>query len=145
DRDHDGVPSIAAGGNDCDDGNPAVHGNFFALKDQPLTVGGQPVLWSPGEAALGDSGELLLNRGGNVDKLRSATPEPTLTPVASGANPGSIAADRDYVAFGIGNQVIIKRDTGTGWIDAGTIDADAPVGALAYSSPFLGVDYAVFQ
>ncbi|MGH9885377.1 MAG: putative metal-binding motif-containing protein, partial [bacterium] len=148
DADHDGVAGIAAGGNDCDDGNAAVHGDFFVVRDRPITVGGQAVLWKPGEAAFSYNGlgwELYLNRGGQVDQIALQAREQRLTPVSSGANPGSLAAEWGYVAFGRGNQVIIKQTTASGWIDHGVIDADAPVGALTYVAPFEGVEYAAYQ
>lgn len=149
DADHDGVPSIAAGGNDCNDADPTVHGDFYVVKDRPITIGGQPVLWKPGEAAipayLGTNWQLYLNRGGQVDLVSAATPEPRLSHVASGANPGSIAADLDYVAFGRGNQVVIEQANGTSWSVHSMIDTDAPVGALAYVAPYLGAEYAAYQ
>ncbi|HSR95845.1 MAG TPA: MopE-related protein [Kofleriaceae bacterium] len=149
DADHDGVAAIAAGGNDCDDSNPAVHGDFYVVRDYPISVGGQPVLWKPGEAVFpahrASPGELYLNRGGQVEQLLARGQESTLTRVSSDANPGSIAADGSYVAFGRGNQAIIKQATATGWVDQGMIDADAPVGALIYLAPFQGVEYAAYQ
>jgi hypothetical protein len=89
--------------------------------------------------------ELYLNRGGQVDQIALQARDLRLTSVSSGANAGSLAADGGYVAFGRGNQVIIKQGTESGWIDHGVIDADAPVGALTYVAPFDGAEYAAYQ
>jgi len=55
----------------------------------------------------------------------------TVQQVATGANPASIAAKNGLVAFGRGNQVVILQQSGTTWLDRGTIAAEAPVGRLA--------------
>ena len=49
------------------------------------------------------------------------------------------------IAFGRGQQVVIKQAQGGSWVDHGVINADATVGRLAYVSPYLGAEYAVFQ
>jgi len=149
DADHDGVASVASGGADCDDADPTIHGNFLVLARRQLTIADIPQQWNPGEAALSDGAfgwQLTLNRRGVVEQV-SQGPNNTLavSPIASDANPGSIAAAQDYVAYGRGNQVVIVQWTGSAWVRHTVIDADAPVGRIAFVPPYMGAEYAVFQ
>jgi Putative metal-binding motif len=137
DLDHDGVASVASGGTDCDDSNPAIHGGVVAYYDEPLVVGGQPLTWSPGEAVFSSdfgSSEMFLVRAGVVEHLLRGAAGAALEQVAPGANPSSIGAADDVVAFGHGSQVILlTRGAGHQWVSHGSIDADGPVGRLAYA------------
>jgi hypothetical protein len=149
DADHDGVASVASGGADCDDTDPTVHGTFFVMGHADLVVAGLPVRWNPGDAALGlVRNSLVVMRGGSVDEIRPGflpgSPA-TLTHVADGANPGSIATHFDELAFGRGNQIFILQVSGQTWAQQTVIDADAPIGKLAFEAPYLGAQYAVFQ
>jgi len=149
DADHDGVASLASGGADCDDNDPTIHGSHFVFDHRDLTVGGQPLSWNPGEAAVAypDAyAQLFLNRGGLIDAVfAAANGAATLIRLASDANPASIATYNNYVAYGRGNQVAILEPSVTSWVGRSTIDADSPVGRLAYLGPYLGEEYIVFQ
>jgi len=148
DFDGDGVPSLSDGGADCDDTDPQTHGAFFALEHRALTVAGAPQTWSPGEAALARGGpfwELYLNRAGVIQRARPQGEDIELTQIADSANPGSIAAEGDYVAYGRGQQVEILQRTSAGY-SVRAIDAGGFVGKIGLSTTFNPAGlYVVFQ
>lgn len=151
DADHDGVPSFASGGADCNDAVPAIHGDFLVLAHRELVVDGKPLTWNPGEADIvgdGSAWELVLNKDGIVKSVRPGAPgELEIETIATGANPGSVFAvlpGSTFVAFGRGNQVVIMRRAGS-WVDYSVIQADAPVGGVAFTPRYLGAEYAAFQ
>jgi hypothetical protein len=135
DSDGDGVASVTDGGDDCDDTDPAIHGQHLALVERRLMRAGLPLQWGRGEALVSDFGaswRLLLNRAGTVESIGpSSGDEVEVEEVAAGANPGSVGGGSGLVAFGRGNDVILLARPGTSWLPRGRIEGDAPVGKLA--------------
>lgn len=107
DFDGDGVLSIADGGDDCDDADPLVHGGLARYAQQRLSRDGAAITWEPGEAVTYFS-SLILNRAGVIEKIEPRLgADSRVTPLATGANPRSLAIANQVVAFGRGNDVVL--------------------------------------
>lgn len=151
DSDGDGVPSIADGGTDCDDTNPAVHGNYYHYDRIPLTSGGLPVTWSPGEAVVAQSfadWAVYIDRGGVIQQYEVSTFSggTAVRQVATGANPQSVAASYGLVAFGRGSDVVImeERLSDGAWTESGVLHAGGQVGRLHIGAES-GLIYVFYQ
>jgi hypothetical protein len=145
DFDRDGVASFSDGGDDCDDTNATIHGNFMVFEQQQLRSGGTLLAWDRGEAALLAPFTLALNRAGVVESAWLGASEAALEQVATGANAASIGVAPGFVAFGRGDDVVVMRRDGAAWVPYAVIAAGARVGTLALAAESSGALRAVFQ
>jgi Putative metal-binding motif len=145
DFDRDGVASFSDGGDDCDDTDASIHGNFLAFEQRLLRSGGTLLSWDRGEAALLAPATLALNRAGVVESAWLGASDATLEQVATGANAESIGVAPGFVAFGRGDDVVVMRRDVSAWVPYTAIAAGARVGKLTLAAEVPSDLRVVFQ
>lgn len=139
DSDGDGVLSISDGGADCDDRDPNVHGGHLVLNRRTLTRSGDPVRWSPGEAALNDNEffpRLFLNSDNTVEEWDPGSPTRLPLEVTSFAVSGTVSYSSapNLLAFSTGHGVGVMAPGVSGWVPFAGFSTTAMVSKLRLSS-----------